>query len=87
MSNINRKTYVISDAALEVMDQIHSSFRAKFVSDAIVEYSKKKGVLDNFVVSSKLKSKKSVEENQMVKDMDQTIAAKNKFKGGSDNRF
>ena len=86
MSNINRKTYVISDAAVEVMDQIHSSFRAKFVSDAIVEYSKRRGVLDTFIVSSKLKPNKKenliIDENNEI-EVDKT----NLFKGGSDHRF
>jgi hypothetical protein len=92
----NRKTYIITDAALEVMDGIHAPFRAKFVSDAIIAYAKKKGVLEKYTVSKNVKVEVLPEKNKPIKkekasEINNTNENKskgrNKFKGGSDSRF
>ena len=96
--NNNRKTYVLTDLAVGVMDEIHSSFRAIFVSDAIVAYSKTKGVIENYTVSkSKKQNNKtkilindatSINEDVQTDNIDsKNQEPQSNFKGGTDSRF
>lgn len=57
--------------ACEVLDTIPKRSRSKFVSDAIIHYGQKKGVLDNYIIEkpSKRKDKIEVKTQHIIKNL------------------
>lgn len=87
---MSNKQFSVTIKAVEVIEQVPKRSRSKFVSDAIIYYSKKKGVMDDYLIANTVKNEAiKVEEGSQKIDnniypepqlMDSTIPPKKKVK-------
>lgn len=87
---MSNKQFSLTIKAIDIIEDVPKRSRSKFVSDAIVNYVKKKDIMDNYLVkkhNSNLlnlhNSTNSVEENinkNIIQDNDNEINMKPKIK-------
>lgn len=53
---MSNSQFSLTIKAREVIDQVPKRLRSKFVSDAVVHYMKKKGVMDDYLVHGTISS-------------------------------
>jgi hypothetical protein len=58
---VSNRQLSLTVKACEVLDTIPKRSRSKFVSDAIINYGQKKGILDNYIIEKPAKRKDKIE--------------------------